>query len=148
MKFDIINDNTQSQYITFCDSVYHSGIWHYPDWVKFQLASGRGKAAHNFAIMDDNNQIDTLLSKYLTDNLPLNIYDNCIFRLRVKLFINKRGQAKIIKTFSDTPKILVRQINSLLEDVKFQPAENNKKSCSFTANVMLLIDFTKPWDLE
>ena len=57
MKFDIINDNTQSQYITFCDSVYHSGIWHYPDWVKFQLASGRGKAAHNFAIIDDNNQI-------------------------------------------------------------------------------------------
>ncbi len=104
--------------------------------------------SHQLVIMDDNNQIDTLLSKYLTDNLPLNIYDNCIFRLRVKLFINKRGQAKIIKTFSDTPKILVRQINSLLEDVKFQPAENNKKSCSFTANVMLLIDFTKPWDLE
>ena len=104
--------------------------------------------SHQLVIMDDNNQIDTLLSKYLTDNLPLNIYDNCIFRLRVKLFINKRGQAKIIKTFSDTPKVLVRQINSLLEDVKFQPAENNKKSCSFTANVMLLIDFTKPWDLE
>ena len=104
--------------------------------------------SHQLVIMDDNNQIDTLLSKYLTDNLPLNIYDNCIFRLRVKLFINKRGQAKIIKTFSDTPKILVRQINSLLEDVKFQPAENNKKTCSFTANVMLLIDFTKPWDLE
>ena len=103
---------------------------------------------HQIVIMDDNNQIDTLLSKYLTDKLPLNIYDNCIFRLRVKLFINKRGHAKIIKTFSDTPKVLVRQINSLLEDVKFQPAENNKKTCSFTANVMLLIDFTKPWDLE
>lgn len=104
--------------------------------------------SHQIVIMDDNNQIDTLLSKYLTDKLPLNIYDNCIFRLRVKLFINKRGHAKIIKTFSDTPKVLVRQINSLLEDVKFQPAENNKKTCSFTANVMLLIDFTKPWDLE
>ena len=57
MKFDIINDNTQSQYISFCDSVYNSGVWHYPDWVKFQLNSGRGKAAHNFAIYDDNNNI-------------------------------------------------------------------------------------------
>ena len=100
--------------------------------------------SHEIVVMDVNNQIDSLLSKYLTDNLPLNIYDNCIFRLRVKLFINKRGQAKIIKTFSDTPKILVRQINHLLEIVKYQPAINKNKYCSFSATVMLLLDFTMP----
>ena len=57
MKFNLINDNSQSQYIAFCDSINHSGVWHYPDWVKFQLASGRGKAACNFAIVDDDNRI-------------------------------------------------------------------------------------------
>ena len=104
--------------------------------------------SHEIVVMDVNNQIDSLLSKYLTDNLPLNIYDGCIFRLRVKLFINKKGHAKIIRTFSDTPNVLVKQINSLLKLVTFQPAMNKSKYCSFTANVMLLLDFTRPWDLN
>lgn len=97
---------------------------------------------HQIVVMDANNQVDTLLSKYLTDNLPLNIYDDCIFRLRVKLFINKKGHAKIIKTYSDTPKVLVNHINSLLDLVTFQPAIYKNKFCSFKANVMLLLDFT------
>lgn len=100
--------------------------------------------SHEIVVMDVNNQIDSLLSKYLTDNLPLNIYDGCIFRLRVKMYINKKGHAQIMKTYTDTPKILVRQINHLLEIVKYQPAINKNKYCSFSATVMLLLDFTMP----
>lgn len=57
MKFELITQDNKQQYIAFCDSVYNSGVWHYPDWIQFQLASGRGKAAHNFAIYDDNDNI-------------------------------------------------------------------------------------------
>ena len=99
---------------------------------------------HQLVVMDADNRIDSLLSKYLTDNLPLNIYDGCIFRLRVKMYINKKGHAQIMKTYTDTPKILVRQINHLLEVVKYQPAKNKNKYCSFSATVMLLLDFTMP----
>lgn len=98
--------------------------------------------SRQITVADADNQIDTLLSKFLTENLSLNFYDDCFFRLRVKLFINKKGRAKIIKTYSDTPKILVRHINSLFETVKFLPAIKRNKYCSFTANVILLLDFT------
>lgn len=57
MKFELINEQNEMQYIAFCDSVSHSGVWHYPDWVKFQLSSRRGKAACNFAVTDEHRQI-------------------------------------------------------------------------------------------
>ena len=60
------------------------------------------------------------------------------------MYINKKGHAQIKKTYTDTPKILVRQINHLLEIVKYQPAINKNKYCSFSATVMLLLDFTMP----
>lgn len=119
-------------------------MWAYPVCKKcYPIFSYQG-ISHEVVVMDDDNQIDSLLSKYLTDHLPLNVYDNCMFRVRIKLSIDKTGQGKIVKVYSDTPKELVRQIQSLLEMAKFQPATNKSKPCSFTANVMLLLDFTKP----
>ena len=121
-----------------CFSAYSQGLDK-----SYPIFSYKG-ISHEIVVMDVNNQIDSLLSKYLTDNLPLNIYDGCIFRLRVKMYINKKGHAQIMKTYTDTPKILVRQINHLLEVVKYQPAKNKNKYCSFSATVMLLLDFTMP----
>lgn len=121
-----------------CLSAYSQG-----SYKGYPIFSYKG-ISHEIVVMDVNNQIDSLLSKYLTDNLPLNIYDGCIFRLRVKMYINKKGHAQIKKTYTDTPKILVRQINHLLEIVKYQPAINKNKYCSFSATVMLLLDFTMP----
>ncbi len=50
-------NNIDNKYIDFLDSHCYSGIWHYPEWLNFQLSSGRVKKGFIFTIEEDNTII-------------------------------------------------------------------------------------------
>jgi peptidoglycan pentaglycine glycine transferase (the first glycine) len=50
MNWIIFNNNNINQYIDFINSHKNSGIWHYPSWLNFQLASKRANDGFFFGI--------------------------------------------------------------------------------------------------
>ena len=56
MNWITFNESNINQYIDFINDHASSGIWHYPSWLKFQLASGRAAGGFFFGI-EINNRI-------------------------------------------------------------------------------------------
>lgn len=57
MEWIIYNkDNIDKKYIEFLDNHKYSGIWHYPEWLNFQLNSKRAKDGFIFTI-EENREI-------------------------------------------------------------------------------------------
>ena len=50
MKWIKFNSETINIYLDFINSHPNSGIWHYPDWLDFQLKSGRAFGGFFFGI--------------------------------------------------------------------------------------------------
>lgn len=50
-------NNIDDNYVIFLDSHPYSGIWHYPEWLNFQLSYGRAKNGFVFTIRENNEII-------------------------------------------------------------------------------------------
>ena len=57
MKWIILENSNIEKYISFVDSINHSGIWHYPEWLEFQLSSGRAIDGFIFCVLDNDEEI-------------------------------------------------------------------------------------------
>lgn len=88
-------------------------------------------------------EIDSLLSVMLEDKLPISVFDDCLFRLRMKINVDSTGYISCCQFLGDIDYSLKSYIVNVLKKIKFNPAIKNRHPVNSTMIIMVKLDFTK-----
>ena len=129
MKWIIFNESNLSRYIDFIENDSRSGIWHYPSWLKFQLASNKASDGFFFGIENENKiklaglfLIYKSSLKFSYGYIPAGFLYNDIDDEIYSFFL------KNLKEISKSKKIVFTRIDSIIPfDEKFHGLINSRK---------------------
>ena len=98
---------------------------------------------------ENKNVIESGLSLYIEQKLPLMIYDGVSFRFFIKMKISRSGKIKKIKLLNKeilfNNKKVWNDIKSIMESVRFSPAMVNNKRIKYVSKFYIQIDFTRKY---
>jgi hypothetical protein len=98
---------------------------------------------------ENKNVIESGLSLYIEQKLPLMIYDGVSFRFFIKMKISRSGKIKKIKLLNKeilfNNKKVWNNIKSIMESVRFSPAMINNKRIKYVSKFYIQIDFTRKY---
>ena len=98
---------------------------------------------------ENKNVIESGLSLYIEQKLPLMIYDGVSFRFFIKMKISRSGKIKKIKLLNKeilfNNKKVWNNIKSIMESVRFSPAMVNNKRIKYVSKFYIQIDFTRKY---
>ena len=98
---------------------------------------------------ENKNVIESGLSLYIEQKLPLMIYDGVSFRFFIKMKISRSGKIKKIKLLNKeilfNNKKVWNNIKSIMESIRFSPAMINNKRIKYVSKFYIQIDFTRKY---
>lgn len=93
-------------------------------------------------LKNNEGTVDSLLSIVLEDKLPINVYDGCYIRIRMQILILSNGNAKVKRFFGKIPAYLQKDINRIINQMKFIPAKLKGKNVKSEKTISILLDLT------